>query len=455
MKLRSLILAAAALLSASALAQSWSGPYQRALDLAKAGDWPGARAEFQNAIAQRGRDESGPIRLPSPITDPILWRGGSAYSPKFGAGYSLYRLGLATVDNAERTKHLLSAVDELEAQMQQSGRSLEALYVLDQCWFLLRDADKRRAVQALRSELGASPLKIDQDILDPADRQNIAQVREASTPAPQGGPAPQGAPGVTVTPVNAADINPVAGSQTGPALTITPVVRSKYALIIGNAESRLPEGRMESATGDAAMIQTSLVQFGGYDPANVELLNNATSAQIRTVAQALAERMDEDGTVMIYFAGMGVNVAGRDWLAGVEASFVEDSASMVSKTELVRTFARKGARVFSFFQVDRPVRNGFYFGREAILDASYSQMMSTIEGGRNFSLVQAGERRGVFASSMALSLRQFQNSQGQIPIWEFAWSVIENLSNGQGLGGGAPQTPTLPWLNFLDQTSSF
>jgi hypothetical protein len=426
-------------------AQSWSAPYLRALDLAKKADWPAARQEFQRALELRAKDESGPIRLPSPITDPVTWRGGAPYSPRFGAAYCLYRLGLSTADNAERSKHLLGAVDELEEQIRQSGVSLEALYVLDQAWFLLRNADKRREVQSRRGEVTTASLKIDGEILDESDRQSIAPLRPSAQPA-EGAPAAQ---------VNAADINPAPGNQLGPALTITPVIRSKYALVIGNVESLLPEGRMESAAADAALVQTGLVQFGGYDPANVELLTNATSEQIRSVAAALAQRMEEDGTVFLYFAGVGVNLGGRDWLAGVDASFAEESSAMVSKSELIRTFARRGARVFSFYQVDRPVRQGFYFGREPILDAAYSQMNSTIEGGRNFSLVQAQQRRGVFASAIHESLRKYQGSQGRIPIWAFSQTVISNVAGGEGSSGSSPQTPTYPWLNFLTQTSTF
>jgi hypothetical protein len=142
----------------------------------------------------------------------------------------------------------------------------------------------------------------------------------------------------------------------------TPTLSNKFALIIGNGQGRFPEAKIDFANDDALKVREELQSYGGYPAENIEVAINATAQGIRAAAKALAARVTPRSTVLIYFTGAGVNLNGVDYLGGVDAESMMDMANLVPKTEIFNTFVEKESSIFSFFQANRPIVNGRYFG---------------------------------------------------------------------------------------------
>jgi hypothetical protein len=128
------------------------------------------------------------------------------------------------------------------------------------------------------------------------------------------------------------------------------------------------------------------------------------------------------------------------------------SGAMVRKEEVFRLFTAKGARVFSFFEVNRALRNGRVFGSEPTTAGSVSQMMATLEGRTVGSLVESGKEVGIFALGIQRVLDQLRTNS--IPLTEFAWQVFYAMRGGR-TALGSVQTPTLPVVTLLEQDARF
>ncbi|MCH8978168.1 MAG: caspase family protein [Armatimonadetes bacterium] len=430
-------------------AQGWSEAYDRALEATAGQSWDVARTAFLDAVALRPEDQSRPTSLPGPVTDPRLWRGGSPYSPNFGAAYASYRHAL-TLDPDDRREALEAGARELEVLLAKGQTSPETYFFLNSIYARLRDGERMEALKArLESDQSRLGWQVDTSFLVPADR---AAVRAAMPPA-YGGPsgANPGGVGPKTTVIKARDL---ARQTTAPAYALTslagpvPVVPTKYALVIGNGESMMEDQRLSYAASDALLIREALVENAGYAVENVDVVVNASAAQIMASAQALADRMPQDGTVLIYFTGAGFNIAGRDYYAGIDAESPLDSLHMAPVGDVYRMFVAKGASIFAFMQAHRPKTAGLYFGRETPMFGRISQSHATIPGERINGLVTGGREVGAYSTAFAEILAEFRSNQ--VPIMEFVWKVFYNLRQG-----GSPQTPTLPVLTVMAADARF
>src|SRR5579862_1397370 len=95
--------------------QSWMAAYEKGIKTAGKGDWMGARAAFQQDVAYRPDDFSGPTTLPGPVTDRREWREGAPYSPNFLAAYCEYRIGIGASKPEDGRPVLVAAAQEFEA----------------------------------------------------------------------------------------------------------------------------------------------------------------------------------------------------------------------------------------------------------------------------------------------------------------------------------------------------
>jgi len=185
-----------------------------------------------------------------------------------------------------------------------------------------------------------------------------------------------------------------------PGITpLTAPTAPKYALIIGNSESRIPNAALPFGGDDAQSVRDNIIAVAGYSPDNIELVVNATAQQILASAQTLASRVVDGGSVLIYFTGVGVNLDGRDFLAGVDTELPNDTTTMLAKSELFKTFMTKGAKIFSFFQANRPRVNGRVFGSEFPQVGSISQVQATTPGAAVYSIVNNGKAKGILTSA--------------------------------------------------------
>jgi hypothetical protein len=444
---------AIALLSCACIAQSWSEAYDKGLAKARAGDWTGAREAFKQAAAFRPEDVSGATLLPGPATDKKRWRDGAPYSPNFLAAYCTYRLANETRDPQERAQLLKTAGAELAALVAKDQVSYEALYYLNAVYTQTGDVQKQRElearIQALTSQL---QWKVDTEVVAPEELAQIAALsgRDVSV--------------TTVTPETIA-----AGGQPPPTAGTTspnvieaprvgvrvPVIATKYALIIGNSESRLPEGPIAHAADDAQLIREALVSNAGYAEENIEVVINATSAQLMATAKALSERVPDNATVLIFFAGNGINVDGKDYLAGVDTESAGDTASMSAKASLYKLFMDRGSKIFAFFESNRSVVNGRFFGSEVPMFGMIAQGQATIPGQQVYSLVRNGKTVGAYADAFSAVLAQFRTNR--VPITEFGWQVFYRIRRGDTgtVDGSSRQTPTLPVRTNLAADARF
>lgn len=438
-----------AIMGSAALAQAWRAEYEKGLRLAKDAKWTEARAAYQAAAAARA-DVSGPTSLPGPATDQRLWRDGAPYSPNFLAAYSLYRIGLAA-SGAEQTATLKAAAAELEALIAKRQYSRETLFFLNQIYAATGDSAARLKLETTFTEAGGMlNWKVDTDGIIPEDNALVAETFSVASAGPSKG---------EVSPI----VKPTGGSGNptldpailGPVIGRVPAVASKFALIIGNSESKLPDGAVPFAGESVEAVRKGVTENGGYPDSNVKVLQNATAAQILAAAGELADRMNQDSTVLIFFAGAGYNLAGKDYLAGVDAAMATDTGSMLAKTDLFLPFVKKGAHVFSFFEVSRPVLNGTFFGLEAPQLGIIAQTFGTIRGEQAMAAIRDGKSVGVFADAIASVLKDLKSNS--VPVLEFGWQVFYKMRRGLTgtTGGGGLQTPTLPMLSNMAANARF
>lgn len=426
-------------LTGFALGQSWTSSYDAGLKAAKAGKWEEARKSFQQAKAFRPDDVEKPTMLPGPVTEQRKWRNGSPYSPNFLAAYSAYRLGMESkADKAG--EYFKTASDELETLISKKQVSKEAVYYLYSIYGRLNQNDKK---QALAGKIAEPNWKVDTEILAPEE-----------VSAMTSGAAQPGGNGGIVGVVDAGRLNSTVGSVGTPGGPV-PVLATKYALIISNADNRLPGQQLTHAVDDSTLLKDTLATSAGYDPANITVLTNVTAAQILSAAKDLAAKMPAESTLFFFFTGAGANVDGRDWLAGVNTEIATDTSSMVRKTDVFQSFIQKGISIFAFYQVNRPQLSGKYFGEEDPKAGRISQMQSTMSGGSVYSIFRNGKTVGVFVDAVSQVLVDLHSNA--VPISDFGWAVFYKIRQGNigESGGGSKQTPTLPVLQFLSSSSRF
>lgn len=510
---RAALMSLAAVCSAGAMAQAWADSYAKGLAQAKSEDWPMARQSFLNAHRSRPGDTGDPTRLPGPITEPRVWRGGSPYSPRFAAAYSAWRWALQTSDADERGRLLRSAIDEGSELLKAGQRSSEAYALVLQASALARDTAAEGFAQQTWTKNPAFNWKVDTEFVTPEDRLLIENVRAqlhvqthqagaqpepqpqqpkpadpkpaqpkptdtkpdpgtSTAPPPEGGTTgqkpprtkppgaadpgtgrktdapPPPAPGQgLITEIKAPDLN----QGVSPTGEILPV-ETKFALLLGTSNSKLSETRQAFGATDIQLLKQSLITNAGYPEANIEVITDPTAEQIKMAAETLAGRMPTGATLFLYYSGGAINLGGVDYLAGSDATTLYQTGSMLKKEALLENFTRKGAKVFSFYQVSRPVNEGRVFGSQVPALGSVSQMMGTLEGGSAASVFVDGKEVGVFTLGITKVLEQFRSAS--IPISEFAWQVFYSMRGGKsGLGG--IQTPTLPVLTLLESDSRF
>jgi hypothetical protein len=443
-----LALAAGVLLAAAAAtAQSWSEAYERATAAVGRKDYAAAKAAFNEAIALRPADQSGPTTLPGSLTEPVRWRGGSPYSPNFGLAYCTYREALAAPDD-QRQAGLEAAVAAFETLIARGQASDGAYYFLYQSYGALRRVDKQREIEAQLKSAGTLPWKVDLSFVSPEE---VSQVK-AATSQQKAGPEIIRA-GETTTPAGVVVTTPPDPEATSTARV--PVVPTKFAFLVGNSEAINPASKLGFAASDAQMVREALIQSAGYDEANVDVVLNGTAESIVAAANALASRMPDDATLYFFFSGAAHNVAGKDFFAGIDAASPEDTSKMVAKSDIFQIFLNRGARIFAFHQCNRPVSNGRYFGQEEPLVGRIAQSHATVPGGSVFGLTSGGRETGLYAKAIYDVLTEFRSNS--VPIMEFGWQVFNGMRGGSvaSFGGQSRQTPTLPGVYNMSPDAKF
>jgi hypothetical protein len=441
-----------ALLATVAGAQSWMTAYEDGLKAARAGDWVSARAAFQQAVALRPEDASGPTTLPGPVTERRQWRGGAAYSPNFLAAYSEYKIGMSAGKPEDAKPALLTAATEFETLLTKGQNSRETFFFLNQIYTRLGDTAKRQDLEA-RFAAAKPNFRVDTEVVAPEE---LTLITGAAPGSKQGtgpevvvirpGQAPvQLAPNTTGQPI----------ASFAPGVGPVPTVATKYALIIGNSTSLLKQGAVTFGADDAQAVREALVTHAGYSEANVDLVLNATKEQVFASVKALVTRVPEEATVFIYFAGNGANIDGKDYLACVDTTSDTDASSMAGKMDIYRLFLTKAVKIYAFYQVPRPMVNGTYFGKEIPMVGSIAQVQSTIPGGAIGSMMRNGREVCVFTDAMVSAFQDIRSNR--IPIMEFGWQIFNRTRGGGSTttGGGARQVPTLPVLTHMSDQDRF
>lgn len=317
--------------------------------------------------------------------------------------------------------------------------------------------------------------------LKPVEIPKVAETTPKAEPAPAPAPAPRkvrpaGAPDMVVAKPEqrvptgqvqaAVASNLVLASAVAPTTGVThpnpmpaggtvSIVPNKFALIVGTSDSKMTQEPIPFASDDAQQLSQALVNNAGYAAENVDLVLNATAQQIYASAQALADRVPEGGTVFIYFTGPGVNVDGKDYLAGIDTEVSTDLTSMLPKAELYKLFMAKGARIYAFYQVNRQTVYGRYFGAEVPMVGSIAQIQATLPNGQVLGVVKNGKTVGLFTDALVTVLTDLRSNH--IPILEFGWQVFNKIRRGDtgSTGGGSRQIPTLPVLTNMASDSRF
>lgn len=440
-----MILGALCALSSVAQAQAWKDAYENGLKALKAGAFADSRKLFKQAVAYRPEDVSGATMMPGPPSEQRKWRDGAPYSPNFLAAYSCVRLAMVGGDN--RNNLLAEAGSELEALVSKRQYSYETFYFLSTVYNNLNQTEKRLQLEQTYAALsGKVDWKVDTDGLTPDE---VATINQNYRNAPVNPTDETSGTPVVTTPNNT--VGPSTIGVTGRV----PVLSNKYALVIGNSATKLENLGVPFAGDDAQVMRDTLVTQMGYAEDRVDIVINATAAQILSSAKALADRMPNDATVFVYFSGIGTNLGGKDYLAGVDTAMATDASTMLTKEALYRVFMAKGASIFSFYQVNRPVTEGRYFGMEVPMFGVVSQTQATLPGGSVSSIVRAGKQIGVFTDALSNVATELRSNR--LPILEFGWQLFYKMRRGNtgAEGGSGSQTPTLPVLTNMSSDARF
>ena len=436
-------------LAAMSQAQVWQTEYDRALKAASQGQWAEARDAFLAAVADRGEDSNQSTRLPGPITEPRVWRSGALYSPNFGAAYSAYRLGVMMEDKDEKNRLFGTAAGEMEALITKGQRSAEAFKILTNIYSALGTQSRMADFEPGKG----MDWKVDTSFLQANEVVNATAPGQASNTG-------TGA-SVTGSPNGAGSLIKVkAGNEEAYRDVIlstpVPVLNTKFALLIGNSESKIEDLKVETSATDVDLLKAALMQHAGYAEENIVVLKNATSAQMRDAARAMAEKVGGNSTVFVFFSGAATNVDGVDFYAGVNTEFAKDTSTMLRKRDLQQVFVDKGAKLFVFNQTHRTVVSGSVFGSERSVVGSVAESHATIAGANVYATSRDGQKVGLYVAAMTQSLEMFHLNE--IPVTEFAWQVFNAIRRGGDTvagGGGSIQTPTLPVVTNMSNNAPF
>lgn len=440
MRLFKLLLAVSSLaLVSAACAQGWVRPYEEGLRLAKAGAWPEAKAKFEEAIRNRPDDTDKASQIGGSLADRRPWREGAPYTPNFGAAYATFKMAADSPDMGIRKERLTEVITRLNVLIDKGQVSREALLFLAAAYAA---NEQTREAQATQDRLNAMEpgqgFKIDQEMMDQTD---LGTLRGTTIPA--GG---MGDPRAGATQPNELPRIGI-GSATG----VVPPLDHKFALLIGNAAGDSPD----YAGNDVDILAEALVKHAGYPEGNIVSLKDPSVAQIREAANALADRMPDSATVLVFYAGMGTNdvTTGKDYIAGSDSTSA--SSSMLPKADLYAAFIPKGSSIFAFFEVDRPLDSqNRYFGMEIPVVGRIVQMQSNSPGERAYATVVDGKQYGAYAYAMTQVMKSMRNNR--IPISDFVWATFYEVRKGTNEGGGGgSQTPTLPVTQTMSTTARF
>lgn len=481
LKLTWFLMAATLAIASQANAQAWVENYQAALDAAAKNEWAAARDAFQQAAMVRAEDQSDPTSLPGSITEPVFWRKRAPYSPNFGAAYAAFQMAKSAAEQNEKNRLLALVTTEIEALLAKNQKSAEAVSIARQAYTMLGNTE---AAAKLETDHKPNNWQIDtafmakEDIVASTPRDATGQ-----TSAPPKNNNNEGTirirtgDGQTTTTTNNTSNNTGNNATTGtirgedivlidikaqdletyksllPKITV-PALSDKFAILIGNSETKLADHAVPYATNDVAKLQAALVDSAGYLPENIVTVNNATSQGIRDAVKALADRLPENAKVLVYFTGVAVGVDGRDYLTGTDTEFATDVARMVPKNEVYGAFFAKGAQIFAFYQADRSMVDGNYFGRERPPVGRISETHATVAGAKINSIIKEGQPIGLYTDAMVSVLREFLTNKVQ--VMDFCWQVFYRIRQGDSnfSGGGSYQTPTLPNLTQMAADSA-
>jgi len=308
-----------------------------------------------------------------------------------------------------------------------------------------------------------NPAKDSADATAQQDAATAQTSQQAPAPKPKGRHKGKQTTGDDATPLAFTGVAPIEVKKIEHPTTLktanttfaVPTIDTKYALIIGNSHSKMDGGEMSFAGDDAQLMRQSLVQSAGYLDQNIELVIDATSAQIAATVNALASRVADKGTVFIYFSGVGANIDGKDYLAGVDTDVSNDSSTMIPKDDIYKAFMLKGARIYAFYQCNRPIVDGHFFGSEIPQVGCISQMEATLPGQSVYGINTGGKLVGLFTNGFADTLRDIRSNQ--TPILDFGWQLFYNLRRGDTgqEGGSSNQSPSLPVLTNMASDARF
>jgi hypothetical protein len=477
----------------AAQAQSWSEVYMGALEAVKNQQWLEARTRFQQAASLRAEDVSSPTQLPGPATERRLWRGGSPYSPNFGAAYCALKAALASRDVEERQSLLNAAAMEFELLIQKGQHSRATYFFLNSTYAAARNTEGQRRVETEFLKIGGKATwRIDLAIIAPEEAAAIdaasgiapgesrpatrpgepLRPSELMSPPParvESTPRPNPQPGTAISPTQPTTwhapmlpVPPTVGSPPAPNQSMAGAlvgrvapITNKFALIIGNSDTKVAGLEVPFAATDAAIVRDSLVLNAGYLESNTELVQNGTADEIRRASESLAERMPDNAIVFLFFSGVGVHVDGKDYLAGVDTESATDMSTMIAKSALYGPMLAKGARIYAFYQVNRPMNFERPFGVEVPLVGAVAQAQATMAGDNVLSIVRDGQTVGVFVDAMNRTLQSMRSNR--IPIVDFVWQIFYAMRQGGTgtIGGASRQTPTLPVLTNMAADSRF
>ena len=165
-------------------------------------------------------------------------------------------------------------------------------------------------------------------------------------------------------------------ASTATAASRQPLQSARLALVIGNSIYPDADAPLAQTVNDARALASTLHQ-DGFD---VDLIQEATAKDMARAIARLKAKVRPDSTVMVYFAGFGVQSAGESYLIPVDAKiWYEDDVrrEAVSIDRLLSELKNCGAHI-RLAVIDASRRNPYERRFR-----SYSHGLAPVEAGEN------------------------------------------------------------------------
>lgn len=203
---------------------------------------------------------------------------------------------------------------------------------------------------------------------------------------------------------------------------------ARVALVIGNSNYPDADGPVGHSVSDARSLASTLRQ-DGYD---VDLLENATRADFISAIAHLQSKVARDATVMVYFAGIGIQSGRESFMIPVDASIWSEADVRREGTSIERVLKvaqEQGAKA-KLVMVEASYRNPYerrfrvYSHGLGQINAADTMVLSSVPAGQ---VESSGDRNSMLMSQF---LTNYKSGADAEAVFTHTRNAVRDASKG-------------------------